>query len=63
MLNINGENLPEVIEIFKEIIESPEKIFDMLRIDLRGTCEMAISELIKTEHTNFPGREKIRVQE
>ena len=50
--------LPEVKEIFKEIMEQPEKMFDMLRIDLQKTCEQAVSALIQAELTHFLGREK-----
>jgi len=28
--------VPEVFNVFKEISEAPEKLFDMLRLDLRG---------------------------
>ena len=50
--------LPGVKEIFKEIMEQPEKMFDMLRIDLQKTCEQAVSALIQAELTHFLGREK-----
>lgn len=57
MLKTNVQ-LPEVKEIFKEIMEQPEKMFDMLRIDLQKTCEQAVSRLIQAELTHFLGREK-----
>ncbi len=53
MLKTNGENLPEVSEVFKEIIEPPERMFEMLRINVKHTSEMAVTELIKVELTQF----------
>jgi putative transposase len=50
-------NVPEAQKIFKEIIRRPEKMFDMLRIDVKKACEKAISELIQAELTHFLGRE------
>lgn len=51
-------NVPEVKEIFKEIMEAPEKMFELFRIDMRAACERAVTELIKVELTQFLGREK-----
>ena len=39
MFKTSNENLPEVKEIFKEIIESPQKMFEMMRIDMKEMCE------------------------
>jgi putative transposase len=58
MFKTSDENLPEVKEMFKEIMKQPEKMFEMLRIDLKSTCEAAIAELIKSELTEYLGREK-----
>jgi len=44
--------------IFKEVMEEPGKMFDLLRVDIRSACEQAVSELIKAELTLFMGREK-----
>jgi len=49
MFKMNNNNLPEIKELFKEVIEAPEKIFEMFRIDMRAACEKAVTELIKTE--------------
>lgn len=54
----NIVSLPDAKSIFKELMEEPEKMFDLLRIDMRRTCEQAVSELLKAELTNFLGREK-----
>ncbi len=57
MIDINS-NLPDVKEIFKEIMISPEKMFDMLRLDIKKICENALSELIKAELTSYLRRGK-----
>ena len=51
-------NVPEVKAIFKEIIEAPERMFELFRIDMKQACERAVTELIKVELTGFLGREK-----
>ena len=51
-------NVPEVKAIFKEIMEAPEKMFDMFRIDMKQACERAVTELIKVELSGFLGRDK-----
>ena len=56
-------NVPEVKEMFKEIMEQPEKMFDMLRIDLKESCERAVSAMIRAELTDFLGREKYTRQD
>jgi hypothetical protein len=33
------ESVPEVREAFKEIMRSPEKMFEMFRIDMKAACE------------------------
>lgn len=45
-------NLPVAKEIFKEILNNPEKMFDLVRIDIKEVCEKAISELLKVELSN-----------
>lgn len=56
-------NVSEVQKIFKEIIKRPEKMFDMLRIDMKQACERAISEMIQIELTYFLGRDPYIRQE
>ncbi len=46
--------------IFKELLEEPMKMFDLLRIDMKRTCEKAVSELLKTELTLYLGRERYK---
>lgn len=48
-----GTNVPDVKVIFKEIMEAPEQMFDMFRIDMRQACERAVTELIKVELSGF----------
>ena len=51
-------NVPEVQVMFKELMEAPEKMFEIFRINMKQACERAVTELIKTELTHFLGREK-----
>ena len=51
-------NVTEVKVIFKEIMEAPDRMFELFRIDMKQACERAVTELIKVELTGFLGREK-----
>jgi hypothetical protein len=33
-------NVPEVFEVFKEICAAPEKLFDMMRLNLKEIAEL-----------------------
>jgi len=57
-IKIRDANLPEVARLFKVVMENPEKMFEMLKINLKERAEVAISELIKLELTDFLGRQK-----
>ena len=50
-------SVPEVVSIFKEIQEQPEKIFEMIRVEIRENVGEYLSELMKAELTRFLGRE------
>ena len=50
-------SVPEVVNIFKEIQEQPEKIFEMIRVEIRENVGEYLSELMKAELTRFLGRE------
>jgi len=39
-------NLPEVVSLFKEIQKKPEKIFEMIRMDIREAVGQYLSNLI-----------------
>ncbi len=49
-------SVPEAVEIFKEIKEQPEKLFDMIRVDIQETVGQLLTNIMKTELTNFLGR-------
>jgi len=50
-------SVPEVVNIFKEIQEQPERIFDMIRVEIRENVGQYLSKLMDTELTHFLGRE------
>jgi len=50
-------SVPEVVSIFKEIQEQPERIFEMIRVEIRENVGGYLSELMKVELTRFLGRE------
>jgi len=49
-------NVPEVISIFKEIQKQPERLFDMIRAEIRESVGKYLSEIMKVELTHFLGR-------
>jgi putative transposase len=57
MLKI-ANSLVETREIYKEIIEDPGKLFEMLRFDMRALAERVLCELLKEELRIFLGRER-----
>ena len=50
-------SVPEVVSVFKDIQEKPEKLFEMIRVDVRQSVSEYLSELMSTELTHFLGRE------
>ena len=50
-------SVPEVVNIFKEIQEQPEKLFEMIRVDVRESVGEYLSQLMDMERTIFLGRE------
>jgi putative transposase len=52
-LNIS---VPEVITIFNEIQKQPEKLFTMIRAEIRDSVGKYLTELMNTEMTHFLGR-------
>ena len=50
-------SVPEVVEIFKEIQEQPEKIFEMIRVEIRDNVGEYLSKLMDMERTQFLARE------
>ncbi len=50
-------SVPEVVSIFKEIQEQPDKIFEMIRVDIRQSVSEYLSKLMDMERTQFLGRQ------
>lgn len=50
-------SVPEVVEMFKEIQEQPEKVFEMIRLDMRKTVGQYLTQLMRAELTAFLGRQ------
>ena len=50
-------SVPEVVSIFKEIQEGPEKLFEMIRFDIRETVGEYLTAMMNAEITHFLGRE------
>lgn len=51
-------SVPEVVEVFKEIQNQPEKIFEMIRLDVREVVGRYLTEMMSAELTHFLGRER-----
>ena len=51
-------SVPEVVSIFKEIQEQPEKLFEMVRIEIRENVGQYLSKLMDMDLTHFLGRER-----
>lgn len=49
-------SVPEVVNIFKEIQEQPEKLFEMIRVDVRHSVGEYLSKLMDMELSSFLGR-------
>ncbi len=51
-------NVPEVFQVFKEICVSPEKLFEMMRLDLREIAGNYLTALMEWELTLHLGRQR-----
>ena len=51
-------SVPEVVNIFKEIQKGPEKLFKMIRVEMKETVGEYLSKLMDAEITLFLGRER-----
>lgn len=51
-------SVPEVVSIFKEIQEKPERIFEMIRVEIRENVGQYLSKLMDLERTQFLERER-----
>ena len=47
----------EVAEVFKEIQSQPERLFEMVRVEIRESMGRYLSEMMKVELSQFLGRE------
>ena len=50
-------SVAEVVEVFKEIQEQPEKILEMVRADMPQVVGKYLSEIMRLELTRFLGRQ------
>jgi len=50
-------SVAELVESFKEIQKQPEKIFEMMRLDIKETVGQYLTSLMKVELREFLGRE------
>ncbi|HUT69507.1 MAG TPA: IS256 family transposase [Desulfatiglandales bacterium] len=50
-------SVPEIVAIFKEIQEQPERIFEMIRVEIRENVGEYLSKLMDMERTQFLERE------
>ena len=51
-------NAPEVVSIFKEIQEQPDRIFEMIRVEIKDNVGQYLSKLMDMELTHFLGRKR-----
>ena len=51
-------SIAEVAGLFKEIQKQPEKLFEMIRVDLRHSVGEYLSKLMEMELSCFLGRER-----
>ena len=49
-------SVPEVVSVFKELQEQPERIFEMIRVEIRENVGGYLSNLMDMELTRFLGR-------
>lgn len=50
-------SVPEVVNVFKEIQNNPQKIFEMIRLDVREVVGKYLTEMMNAELTHFLGRD------
>jgi len=49
-------SVPEAVNIFKEIQEQPDQLYEMISTDIRETIGQYLSSLMEAELTHFLGR-------
>jgi len=50
-------SVPEIVTLFKEIQTQPEKVFEMIRLDVREMVGKYLTEMMNAELSHFLGRE------
>lgn len=50
--------IPAIKETFQNVMASPERLFDLVRIDFKEMAEKVLSDLLKQELTAFLGRDR-----
>ena len=50
-------SVPEVVNVFKEIQNQPQKIFEMVRLEVQQLVGRYLTDLMNAELTHFLGRE------
>lgn len=50
-------SVAEIADIFKEIQQKPESLFEMIRLDIREVVGKYLTEMMKAELSHFLGRE------
>jgi len=50
-------SVPEVVSVFKEIQNQPQKIFEMVRLEVKEVVGRYLTEMMNAELTHFLGRE------
>ncbi len=50
-------SVPEVVKIFNEVQQRPEKLFEMIRCDIQEAVGQYLSSMMNAELTHFLGRE------
>jgi len=53
-------SVPEVVELFKEIQKTPERLFEMMRLDIREIAGEYLSSLMDAELTIHLGRDRYK---
>ena len=51
-------SVPEVVELFNEIQETPEKLFEMMRLDIQEMAGTYLTSLMEAELTDHLGRDR-----
>lgn len=50
-------SVPEIVNVFKEIQNQPERLFEMIRVEVKENVGVYLSRLMEMELTHFLGRE------